>query len=239
MSKLEVNAKVNINYAKEGDYHSFRELTDIAYEAEQAENFVANVVKGIAPHYHRLASEIEARVASDKDSADLEKVEVIEKALEVFEGYIDDELTYLRRAHDWDGKNLPAAAYRATRSIIACMKYGGSLLENTTVSLCEKYAKEAKRAATQAAKDADKAKVAAENGDKASNDSEGGVTFPPALGLSDEEAALVAKMVNSVTQAFKDNKGQAKTLVESTTRKADNIVDGAAKSLANSVRKAS
>lgn len=240
MNKREVSISVSVNSACKGSLHTLRELTDIALTTEQANDFVEGVVKDVAPHYHALAAEVEFNVRKDKTGTD---AEIAEDVHDIFTSQLKDELKYLISEHDWDGTRLPAAAYRATQSILGALETGGSLQKLNTVSQCEKYAKDVRKAARAAKKEAYDLKNSKPGTGSPAPANDGTVPAHDDMvgrdtNLTEEQNQQLAKLVAKLCEAYKANPSFTSTLAGHCIKKADNIIDNSKASMAKRVANA-
>lgn len=230
MANHNLNVSVSIRECTDSTAHELRELTLEGLKAEEANKFLNKVTGDMAPHYHKLVVGYEQYVRDSEELAEVHKADpakIAEETLKVLEGKMEGEVSFLKKEHDWEGKSMPDACYKALRSIISCLEQGGSLLEHTTVSQCKKFAAARKKEVKKAAADAH---AAATGQDTAADPS---VTEPmPSLGVDGPGAQEIAKLVAALADAYKMNPEYAASLCEATTRKAQSIVDTAKANLA-------
>lgn len=233
VQKFDVAVGVSVNQSAKGTWHTLRELTNIAFDSEAANTFLKDVDEAVAPHYHKLATDIELWVRKEKGN-ELDTAGIAQETSDIFKSQLEDELKYLKSEKDWTESKLPVSAYAATQKILAALKYGGSLEKLTTVSQCEKYSREQAKAARKAKKEA----FEQANG-KAANDSapalDNSQLFGGDSGLSEEHSKELASLMRSLAEAYTVNADFARTLVKATETKAKSIVANSLKAAAKKV----
>ena len=148
-TKLSLQAKI-LAVNSVAMIHSLRELTEIGYETVAVKKFLDDASEAVAPHYHSHAVTVEMHVR--KANPGMPESELAKTVKLTIEGYIADEVKYLKDNHDWKLDSLPDVNDAALRKIYGCLDAGGegaldwSLLKNDTCSKCDKFRRAHKKA---------------------------------------------------------------------------------------------
>lgn len=197
--------EVSVNSVNE--LHTFRELTLTALSVQPAQKLLNDTIREIAPHYHGLAVQIETKVAADNAGDD--KQTIAAKVKEIFDGYIQGEIDWLKSERNWDADSMPHAAKAAIAKISNALALGGSMRELQTVSQCEKFVRETRKAiARKAAEQFNKSNDLAGGG----ADGVGGM-LPPSLGIDEEAQRLMANAMRNFEAMYQRDSKTAKDML--------------------------
>lgn len=207
--------------------HTFRELTLITLAVQPAQKIITDTVRETAPHYHALGVQIETKVAVD--NPDCDKVTIAAKTKEIFEGYIQNEIDWLKSEKNWESDAMPYAAKVAIQKITNALGLGGSLRELQTVSQCEKFSRDTRKAINKKAADEFEKSGKLAGGD--SNDA------PLSLDVSDEAKQALAKAMRNFEKLYQQDSKVAIDMVNGwNTRMAKHIEQLAAHAVARAMK---